>query len=166
METLEERARKYSIGKWDVPTAIEAYKVGARDQKAIDDAELLKLKSSMEDKSNIIVPRWFLEVVEDTLRIENNINEPDRKESGESCQDRNIRQSLNGLHKLLNGEELNGMERLEKLKSTETTERTYEQGYHDAIEKSCERFRDIMKNAVTPDSVNMLVNGFRKSLEE
>lgn len=166
MKTLEERARKYSVGKWDVPTAIEAYKVGAREQKDIDDAELLKLKSSMEDEGNIIVPRWFLEVVEDTLRIENNINEPDRKESGESCQDRNIRQSLNGLHKLLNGEELNGMERLEELKSTDMTNRTYEQGYHDAIDKCCEKFRDIMKNVVNPDSVSMLVYGFRESLEE
>ena len=36
------------------------------------------------------------------------------KKTGETCQDRNIRQSLNGLHKLLKGEELNGMERFEK----------------------------------------------------
>ena len=62
---------------------------------------------------NIIVPRWFLEVVEDTLRIQNNINL--EKETGETCQDRNIKQSLNGVRKLLNGEELTGMERLEKL---------------------------------------------------
>ena len=62
---------------------------------------------------NIIVPRWFLEVVEDTLRIQNNINLD--KETGESCQDRNIHQSLNGIRKLLNGEELTGMERLEKI---------------------------------------------------
>lgn len=62
---------------------------------------------------NITVPRWFLEVVEDTLRIQNNINL--EKETGETCQDRNVRQSLNGIRKLLNGEELTGMERLEKL---------------------------------------------------
>lgn len=61
---------------------------------------------------NIIVPRWFLEVVEDTLRIQNNINLD--KETGETCQDRNIHQSLNGIRKLLNEEELTGMERLEK----------------------------------------------------
>lgn len=177
METLGERARKYSVGKWDVPTAIEAYKAGAREQKAIDDAEFLKFKSSWESEGNvniprwflegnIIVPRWFLEVVEDTLGIEMIINDPDNKELGESCQDRNIRQSLNGLRKLLNGEELSGMERFEKLKSTKMTDHTYEQGYHDAIEKACERFKDTMKNVVSPESIHMVVDGFRKSLEE
>lgn len=67
----------------------------------------------MIEKENITVPRWFLEVVEDTLRIQNNINL--EKETGETCQDRNIKQSLNGVRKLLKGEELTGMERLEKL---------------------------------------------------
>ena len=67
----------------------------------------------MSKEDNIIVPRWFLDVVEDTLRFQYNINQD--KKTGETCQDRNIRQSLNGLHKLLNGEELNGMERFEKL---------------------------------------------------
>ena len=62
---------------------------------------------------NITVPRWFLEVVEDTLRIQNNINL--EKGTGETCQDRNVKQSLNGIRKLLKGEELTGMERLEKL---------------------------------------------------
>ena len=66
---------------------------------------------------NIIVPRWFLEVIENTLRIQNNINLD--KKTGETCQDRNIRQSLNGIRKLLNGEELTGMERLEKYESHE-----------------------------------------------
>ena len=63
-------------------------------------------------KDNIIVPRWFLEVVENTLQIQHNINLDEKTE--ETCQDRNIRQSLNGVRKLLNGEELTGMERLEK----------------------------------------------------
>ena len=67
----------------------------------------------MARKDNIIIPRWFLEVVENTLQIQNDIN-LDRT-YGETCQDRNIRQSLNGVRKLLNGEELTGMERLEKL---------------------------------------------------
>ena len=71
------------------------------------------IQTAKED--NIIVPRWFLESVEDTLRIQHNINQPDMKKTGETCQDRNIRQSLNGLHKLLKGEELNGMERFEKI---------------------------------------------------
>lgn len=69
----------------------------------------------MNKEKDIIVPRWFLERIEDTLRIQYNINEPDMKETGESCQDRNIKQCLNGARKLLNGEELTGMERLEKL---------------------------------------------------
>ena len=67
----------------------------------------------MTKEDNIIVPRWFLEVVENTLQIQNNINLDEK--NGETCQDRNIRQSLNGVRKLLNGEELTGMERLEKL---------------------------------------------------
>ena len=67
----------------------------------------------MSKEDNIIVPRWFLDIVEDTLQFQYNINQD--KKTGETCQDRNIRQSLNGLRKLLNGEELNGMERFEKL---------------------------------------------------
>ncbi len=67
----------------------------------------------MTKEDNIIVPRWFLEVVENTLQIQNNINLDEKTE--ETCQDRNIRQSLSGVRKLLNGEELTGMERLEKL---------------------------------------------------
>lgn len=62
---------------------------------------------------NIIVPRWFLKVVENTLQIQNNINFDEK--FGETCQDRNIKESLNGLRKLLKGEELTGMERLEGL---------------------------------------------------
>ena len=67
----------------------------------------------MAREDNVIVPRWFLENVEGTLRIQNNINLD--KTTGETCQDRNIRESLNGLRKLLKGDELSGMERLEKL---------------------------------------------------
>lgn len=67
----------------------------------------------MTKEDNIIVPRWFLVVVKNTLRIQNNINLNEK--TGETCQDRNIRQSLNGICKLLKGEELTGMERLEKL---------------------------------------------------
>lgn len=69
----------------------------------------------MTEKENITVPRWFLEVVEDTLRIQNNINLELEKGTGETCQDRNVKESLNGIRKLLKGEELTGMERLEKL---------------------------------------------------
>ena len=67
----------------------------------------------MTQEDNIVVPRWFLENVEDTLRIQNNINLDEK--TGETCQDRNVRQSLNGIRKLLKGEELTGRERFEKL---------------------------------------------------
>lgn len=67
----------------------------------------------MKQKENIVVSRWFLERIEDTLRIQNNINLD--KKSGETCQDRNIKESLNGVRKLLRGEELTGGERLERL---------------------------------------------------
>lgn len=66
------------------------------------------------EEDNIIVPRWFLEVVENTLRIQYNINLD--KKTGETCQDRNIKESLNGVRKLLKGEELTGGERLERLR--------------------------------------------------
>ena len=33
-------------------------------------------------EDNVIVPRWFLESVEDTLRIQYNINQPDMKKLG------------------------------------------------------------------------------------
>jgi len=58
-------------------------------------------QESITNGDNIIVPRWFLEELENTLRIQNNINLI--KKTGETCQDRNIRQSLNGIRKLLNG---------------------------------------------------------------
>ena len=41
MKTIIERAKEYSKGRWDEPTAYEAYISGATEQKAIDD-ELCK----------------------------------------------------------------------------------------------------------------------------
>ena len=38
-KTIEQRASEYSKGRWDELTAKEAYIAGAKDQKAIDDAE-------------------------------------------------------------------------------------------------------------------------------
>lgn len=80
---------------------------------------------------NITVPRWFLEVVEDTLRIQNNINLELKKGTGETCQDRNVKQSLNGIRKLLKGEELTGMERHEKLQTYTLTRRQKNMLYKD-----------------------------------
>ena len=42
METIEERAKEYSKGQWDIPTAIKAYVAGATEQKAIDEEVRLK----------------------------------------------------------------------------------------------------------------------------
>lgn len=67
----------------------------------------------MNREEEIPVPVWFLKHIEDTLRIENNINND--KKTGETCQDRNIKQALNGVRKILNGEALTGHERLEPL---------------------------------------------------
>lgn len=64
-------------------------------------------------REEITIPRWFLERIEDTLRIQYNINLDEK--TGETCQDRNIKESLNGVRKLLKGEELTGGERLERL---------------------------------------------------
>ena len=36
MKTIEERAKGYSKGRWDEPTANKAYIDGAKEQKAID----------------------------------------------------------------------------------------------------------------------------------
>ena len=53
MITIKERAKEYSKGRWDEPTAYEAYIAGAKEQKAIDDAEWLKIKSSWEREAQI-----------------------------------------------------------------------------------------------------------------
>ena len=34
--TIKERAKEYSKGRWDEPTAYEAYTAGAKEQQAID----------------------------------------------------------------------------------------------------------------------------------
>ena len=53
MKTIEQRASEYSKGRWDELTAKEAYIAGANEQKEIDDALLLKLKSSWEEEAQI-----------------------------------------------------------------------------------------------------------------
>lgn len=59
MATIEERAKVYSLKDFDgyytgrEKAMEEGYIAGATEQKAIDDAELLKLKSSWEKESQI-----------------------------------------------------------------------------------------------------------------
>lgn len=72
-----------------------------------------KNQFQQEQPDNIVVPLWCIKNIENTLRIQNNINL--EKKVAETCQDRNIRGSLNQIRKLLNGEELSGLERSEPL---------------------------------------------------
>jgi len=69
----------------------------------------MKIVSDMEE--TIEVPRWVLEHIEDTLRIQFNIYE----NKTDTCQKRNIKESLLLVAKLLNGIELSGFERTEKI---------------------------------------------------
>jgi hypothetical protein len=67
-------------------------------------------------EEEIKVPRWVLENIEDTLRIQYNIYlERLKKGIGQTCQDRNVKRDLNCVRKILKGIELTGGERLEKL---------------------------------------------------
>lgn len=49
MKTIEERAKEYSKGQWDIPTAIKAYIAGANEQKAIDEEVRLKKCDDMTE---------------------------------------------------------------------------------------------------------------------
>lgn len=60
----------------------------------------------------IPVPKWVLESIKDTLRIQYNIYEG----KTDTCQKRNVRESFILALKLLNGDEITGMERTEKYK--------------------------------------------------
>ena len=54
MKTIEERAKEYSIGKWDELTAKTSYMQGATDQKAIDidkACEWLKARNVLTEAS-------------------------------------------------------------------------------------------------------------------
>lgn len=56
MKTIEERATKYANKEWTPEyhfIAEESYIAGAKEQKAIDDEELLKLKSAWEKETYI-----------------------------------------------------------------------------------------------------------------
>ena len=56
METIEERASEYAYTEWIselTDVAKESYTKGATEQKAIDEAKLLKLKSSWEKEAQI-----------------------------------------------------------------------------------------------------------------
>ena len=105
MKTIEERATEYANKEWTPEyhfIAEESYIAGAKEQKAIDDEELLKLKSAWEKETYI--------------------NPYD--------------------------------------------EAIYKQGYHDAIEKACERLRERIEGGVHPQSAYGFVEKFRKAMEE
>ena len=113
MKTIEERAKEYASKKGDISLSPiynkalakiyeEGYIAGVTEQKAIDDAKLLKLKSTWEKQAQI------------------NHND----------------------------------------------EANYKQGYHDAIEKACERLKEIVEGGVHPQSTYSFLDKFRKAMEE
>ena len=64
METIEERALEYAKGRRYEPTAYEAYKVGAIEQKAIDEEVRLKKCDDMteaEYNRETAFVDWYLE---------------------------------------------------------------------------------------------------------
>ena len=64
MKTIEERAKEYSKGQWDVPTALKAYIAGATEQKAIDEQVRLKKCDDMtqaEYNHETAFMDWYLE---------------------------------------------------------------------------------------------------------
>ena len=52
--TIKERAIEYCKEQWDEPTTMRAYMDGATEQKAIDDKEIKKLKSIMENSAIVL----------------------------------------------------------------------------------------------------------------
>ena len=62
MQTIEERAKEYSKGQWDVPTALKAYIAGATEQKAIDEQVRLKKCDDMtkaEYEREVAFADWY-----------------------------------------------------------------------------------------------------------
>lgn len=113
MKTIEERAKEYGSKKGDISLSPiynealaniykEGYIAGATEQKAIDDEELLKLKSAWEKET-------YINLYDEAI---------------------------------------------------------YKQGYHDAIEKACERLRERIEGGVHPQSAYGFVEKFRKAMEE
>lgn len=105
------------------------YNDGRNDMKMM----VLDIIDSLQQESDmLLIPRWCLENIENTLRIQYNISQ---SKDWETCQDRNIKGSLNCIRKLLSGEELTGMERLEPYKEQkEQLEVDLEQEYKEYVE--------------------------------
>ena len=62
MKTIKERAKEYSKGRWDEPTAYEAYISGATEQKAIDEEVRLKKCDDMteaEYEREVAFAEWY-----------------------------------------------------------------------------------------------------------
>ena len=67
MKTIEERAKEYSKGQWDEPTANKAYIDGAKEQKAID---LEKAKTAFGKACGwLSTYLWYNEVFEKFMEI-------------------------------------------------------------------------------------------------
>lgn len=75
METIEERASIYALTEWIsefTDIAKKAYEAGAKEQKAIDDAELLKLKSSWEKETQINYKQGYHDAAEKACKLIDN----------------------------------------------------------------------------------------------
>ena len=62
MKTIKERAKEYSKGQWDEPTALKAYIAGATEQKAIDEEVRLKKCDDMtqaEHDREVAFAEWY-----------------------------------------------------------------------------------------------------------
>ena len=62
MKTIEERAKEYSKGQWDEPTALKAYIDGAKEQKAIDEEVRLKKSDDMTEAEydrEVAFAEWY-----------------------------------------------------------------------------------------------------------
>ena len=61
-KTIKERAKEYSKGQWDEPTALKAYIAGATEQKAIDEEVRLKKCDDMtkvEYEREVAFADWY-----------------------------------------------------------------------------------------------------------
>ena len=180
MKAIEQRAIEYAKGRWDELTAKEAYIAGAKDQKAIDDAGLYKLKERWEKEVQINRDRDIKSIKERSILASEDYACDDSYSAGfftgyveGATKQKAIDDAL--LLKLKSSWE-------EEAQINHNDESNYKQGYHDAVEKACDwlkkelqylamdelkdnfyknEFKVILKSQV-PD----WLQDFRKAMEE
>ena len=66
MKTIKERAKEYSKGQWDEPTALKTYIAGATEQKVID---IEKAKTAFSKACGwLSTYPWYNEVFEEFIK--------------------------------------------------------------------------------------------------